>query len=54
MRFTKENGFKKTSEKFKVPDHLTDEQVSENTAELGFLGASSSETFNWLYPLVTV
>lgn len=34
--------------------HLTDEQVSENTAVLGFLGASSSETFNWLYPLVAV
>lgn len=38
----------------KVQYHLTDEQVSENTAVLGFLGASSSETFNWLYPLVAV
>lgn len=34
--------------------HLTDEQVSENTAVLGFLGASSSETFNGFYPLAAV
>lgn len=50
----KENGLKKTIENLKVQYHLTDEQVSENTAVLGFLGASSSETFNWLYPLVAV
>ena len=54
IRFQKENGLKKTIENLKVQYHLTDEQVSENTAVLGFLGASSSETFNWLYPLVAV
>ena len=50
IRFQKENGLKKTIENLKVQYHLTD----ENTAVLGFLGASSSETFNWLYPLVAV
>lgn len=54
IRFQKENGLKKTIENLKVQYHLTDEQVSENTAVLGFLGASSSETFNGLYPLAAV
>ncbi len=54
IRFQKENGLKKTIENLKVQYHLTDEQVSENTAVLGFLGASSSETFNGFYPLAAV
>lgn len=36
IRFQKENGLKKTIENLKVQYHLTDEQVSENTAVLGF------------------
>lgn len=54
IRFQKENGLKKTIANLKEQYNLIDEKVSENTAVLGFMGASSSETFNGLYPLAAI
>lgn len=54
IRFQKENGLKKTIANLKQQYNLTDENIEENTAILGLLGASNSETFNGLYPLAAV
>ena len=51
IRFQKESGLKKLIADLKEQYHLTDENIRENTGVLGLLGASSSETFNGLYPL---
>ena len=51
IRFQKESGLKKLIADLKEQYHLSDENIRENTAVLGLLGASSSETFNGLYPL---
>ena len=51
IRFQKESGLKKLIADLKEQYHLTDENIHENTGVLGLLGASSSETFNGLYPL---
>ena len=54
IRFSKETGLKERIADLKEQYHLADENVRENTAVLGLLGASSSETFNGLYPLAAV
>ena len=51
IRFQKETGLKELIADLKEQYHLTDENIRENTGVLGLLGASSSETFNGLYPL---
>ena len=54
IRFSKETGLKERIADLKEQYHLADENVRESTAVLGLLGASSSETFNGLYPLAAV
>ncbi len=51
IRFQKENGLKSTIADMKQQYNLTSDNVNENTAVLGMLGASSNETMNQLYPL---
>ncbi len=51
IRFQKENGLKKTIADIKQQYNLTAENVNENIAVLGMLGASSNESMNQLYPL---
>lgn len=51
IRFQNENGLKKTIADMMRQYNLTAENVKENTAVLGMLGASSNESVNELYPL---
>lgn len=51
LQFQKENNLKKTIADIEQQYHLTTENVNENTAILGLLGASSNESVNELYPL---
>ena len=51
IRFRNENGLKKTIADMMQQYNLTAENVKENTAVLGMLGASSNESVNELYPL---
>ncbi len=51
IRFQSENGLKKTIASIKEQYSLTSENISENTAVLSLLGASSNESVNELYPL---
>ena len=51
IRFQNENGLKKTIADMVQQYNLTAENVKENTAVLGMLGASSNESVNELYPL---
>ncbi len=51
IRFQNENGLKKTIADMKAQYSLTSENISENTAVLSLLGASSNESINGLYPL---
>lgn len=51
IRFQNENGLKKTIANMMQQYNLTAENVKENTAVLGMLGASSNESVNELYPL---
>lgn len=51
IRFQNENGLKKTIADIIQQYNLTAENVKENTAVLGMLGASSNESVNGLYPL---
>ena len=51
IRFQNENGLKKTIADIMQQYNLTAENVKENTAVLGMLGASSNESVNELYPL---
>lgn len=51
IRFQNENGLKKTIADMMQQYNLTAENVKENTAVLGILGASSNESVNELYPL---
>ena len=51
IRFQNENGLKKTIADIMQQYNLTAENVMENTAVLGTLGASSNESVNGLYPL---
>lgn len=51
IRFQKENGLKKKIADIKQQYNLTSDNVNENTAVLGMLGASSNESMNQLYPL---
>jgi len=51
IRFRKENSLKKTIADIKQQYNLTSDNVNENTAVLGMLGASSNESMNQLYPL---
>ena len=51
IRFQNENGLKKTIADMMQQCNLTAENVKENTAVLGMLGASSNESVNELYPL---
>ena len=51
IRFQNENGLKKTIADMMQQYNLTAENVKENTAVLGTLGASSNESVNGLYPL---
>ncbi len=51
IRFQKENGLKKTIADIKEQYNLTSDNVNENTAVLGMMGASSNQTMNQLYPL---
>ena len=51
IRFQNENGPKKTIADMMQQYNLTAENVKENTAVLGMLGASSNESVNELYPL---
>ena len=51
IRFQNENGLKKTIADIMQQYNLTAENVKENTAVLGTLGASSNESVNGLYPL---
>lgn len=53
IRFQNENGLKKTIADMMQQYNLTAENVKENTAVLGMLGASSNESVNELYPLAT-
>ena len=50
IRFQNENGLKKTIADMMQQYNLTAENVKENTAVLGMLGASSNESVNELYP----
>ena len=51
IRFQNENGLKKTIADMMQQYNLTAENVKENTAVIGMLGASSNESVNELYPL---
>lgn len=51
IRFQNENGLKTTIADMMQQYNLTAENVKENTAVLGMLGASSNESVNELYPL---
>lgn len=51
IRFQNENGLKKTIADIMQQYNLTAENVKENTAVLGMLGARSNESVNGLYPL---
>ena len=51
IRFQKEGGLKKRIADFKQQYNLASEDVKENTALLMYLGASSREGVNGLYPL---
>ena len=51
IRFQNENGLKKTIADIMQQYNLTAENVKENTAVLGMLGASSNESVKGLYPL---
>ena len=51
IRFQNENGLKKTIADMMQQYNLTAENVKENTAVLGMLGASSNDSVNELYPL---
>ena len=51
IRFQNENGLKKTIADMMQQYNLTAENVKENTAVLGMLGASSNESVKGLYPL---
>ncbi len=51
IRFRKENSLKKTIADIRQQYNLTADNVNENTAVLGMLGASSNESMNQLYPL---
>ena len=51
IRFQNENGLKKTIADIMQQYNLTAENVKENTAVLGMLGASSNESVDGLYPL---
>ena len=52
IRFQREKGLKKTIDSIKAQYSLTaEENISENTAVLSLLGASSSESVDGLYPL---
>ena len=51
IRLQNENGLKKTIADIMQQYNLTAENVKENTAVLGMLGASSNESVNGLYPL---
>ncbi len=51
IRFQNENGLKKTIADMKEQYSLTSENISENTAVLSLLGASSNKSINELYPL---
>lgn len=51
IRFQKENGLKRIIADIKQQYNLTFDNVNENTAVLGMLGASSNESVNQLYPL---
>ena len=51
IRFQNENGLKKTIADMMQQYNLTAENVKENPAVLGMLGASSNESVNELYPL---
>ncbi len=53
IRFQNESGLKKTIADMKEQYSLTSENISENTAVLSLLGASSNESVNGLYPLAT-
>lgn len=54
IRFQKERGLRKTIAAVKRQCGLSDEGVTENTAVLGTLGASSRESLNGLYQLAVV
>ncbi len=51
IRFQNENGLKKTIADMKKQYSLTSGNISENTAVLSLLGASSNESINEFYPL---
>lgn len=54
IRFQNEHGLKKKIADIKAQYSLTSENISENTAVLGLLGASSSKNVEGLYPLAIV
>jgi putative ABC transport system permease protein len=54
IRFRKESSLKKTIADTMEQYHLTSENVDENTAVLGMLGVSSSESFGTLYQTAAV
>lgn len=51
LRFASEHGLKKTIADFRQQYGLTGKNVTENTAVLGLLGASTSKTMTSFYPL---
>ena len=54
IRFQKESGLKKRIADFKRQYNLADKDVKENTGLLIYLGASSKESVNGLYPLAAI
>ena len=54
IRFQKEHGLKKRIAAMKEEYSLTAENVRENTAVLGLLGASSNKSVNKLYPVAII
>jgi len=54
IRFREERGLKKTISAMKQRYNLAADNVDENIAVLGMLGASSNESMNDLYPLAAV
>ena len=54
IRFQKESGLKKRIADFKQQYNLAAEDVKENTGLLMYLGASSKESVNGLYPLAAI
>lgn len=54
IRFAEEANLRKTIADIKEQYGLTDENVDENTAILGILGASSNQSINGIYPAAAI